>query len=94
MPAGAAPLRPGGEQPAVAPESLGAVVRAFKSAAARRINAVRGTPGAPVWQRNYYERVIRDEGEMADVRRYIRENPLRWAEDPENPARVAPARRQ
>jgi REP element-mobilizing transposase RayT len=65
----------------VASGSLGAIVRAFKSATARRINTIRGTPGGPVWQRNYYERVIRDEEELAAVRRYIRENPLRWEED-------------
>ncbi len=64
----------------VAPGSLGAIVRTFKSAAARRINAVRGTPNGPVWQRNYYERVIRDERELAAARRYIRENPLKWGD--------------
>jgi putative transposase len=65
-------------------QALSEVVRAFKSFSARRINKRRSTPGLPVWQRNYYERVIRDEDEMAAVRRYIIENPLRWATDPEN----------
>ncbi len=72
--------------PCVAPGSLGALVRAFKSATAKRINNVRGTPGGRVWQRNYYERVIRDDGELNAVRQYIWDNPLRWAEDPENRA--------
>jgi putative transposase len=40
-----------------------------------------------VWQRNYYEHVIRDETELGRVRRYIDENPLGWAFDDENPER-------
>jgi putative transposase len=42
-----------------------------------------------VWQRNFYEHVIRDESELAQVRRYIDENPLRWELDQENPQRIA-----
>ena len=53
----------------------------FKSAATRKVNQARGAPGAPVWQRNYYERIIRDEPELDRVRRYIRENPLKWELD-------------
>jgi len=34
-----------------------------------------------VWQRNYYERIIRDEADLARIRRYIINNPARWAED-------------
>ena len=64
----------------------------FKSASARRINAFRDTPGASVWQRNYYEHVIRYEAVLNRIRQYIAENPARWAEDPENPARRRPAR--
>ena len=41
--------------------------------------------GAAVWQRNYYERIIREEGELIRIRQYIAENPARWAEDEENP---------
>ena len=48
-------------------------------------------PGAPVWQRNYYERVIRNEEELNAVRQYILDNPRRWAEDPENPDAQRPA---
>ena len=75
----AAPLR------RVIPGSLGAVARAFKSATAKRINNIRGTPGARVWQRNYYEHIIRDEDELTRVRQYIRDNPAKWAGDPDNP---------
>ena len=38
-----------------------------------------------LWQRNYYERVVRDDAEMHRVREYITENPARWLEDEENP---------
>jgi len=46
---------------------------------------LRGTPGAPVWQRNYYEHVIRSEARLAQIRRYILENPMRWDLDENNP---------
>jgi putative transposase len=74
------------------PGSLPTLVRSFKSAAARRINQLRGTPGGRVWQRGYYERVIRNERELAAVRRYVLGNPLAWALDPENPANANKAR--
>ncbi|SRR5712692_5457215 len=68
----AAPLRP-----AVAPRSLGAIVRAFKSVSAKRINRLCCTPGAPVLQSNYYERIIRNEEELSAIRQYIRDNPAK-----------------
>src|SRR6266496_138913 len=51
--------------------SLGSVVGSFKSAATKRINELRGTPGEPVWQRNYYKHIIRDERELDHIREYI-----------------------
>jgi len=66
--------------PGVAPGSLGAIVRSLKSATTKRINEIRGTPGEAVWQRNYYDRIIRDDRELDRARRYIRSNPARWAE--------------
>jgi putative transposase len=63
---------------------LGRLVGAFKTVSAKRINEMRGTPGSPVWQRNYYEHIIRNETELAEIRQYILENPLRWDDDPEN----------
>jgi putative transposase len=68
---------------------LGEVLRAFKSLTAQAINRLNGTTGA-VWQRNYFERVVRDEAELQVIRRYIVENPLRWALDHENPRRRGP----
>ncbi len=69
----------------VIPGSLGAIIRAYKSATTKRINALRGTPGASVWQRNYYEHIIRDEEDLQRIRQYIQDNPARWAMDRENP---------
>jgi putative transposase len=69
----------------VIPGSLGAIVRAIKSATTKRINALRGTPAAPVWGRNYYEHIIRYETSLNRIRRYIAANPSRWAEDHEHP---------
>ena len=62
------------------------IVRAFKSFAARRINELSATPGARVWQRNYYEHIVRNERELRLIRRYVANNPLGWDKDPENPA--------
>jgi putative transposase len=74
----AAPLRNSDDViPRVQPGSLGAIVRSFKSAATKRINESRGLPGTPVWQRNYWDRVIRDDRELEETRKYILENPKR-----------------
>ena len=43
-----------------------------------------------VWQRNYYEHVIRDEQSLNRIRQYILDNPVRWALDPENPDATTP----
>jgi putative transposase len=60
--------------------TLPVVVGSFKSAASRQI-------GERIWQRNYWERVIRNEDELNRIRTYIDENPFRWPADPENLAR-------
>jgi len=64
--------------------SLGAIVGAFKSIVTRRINQIRGTPGVPVWQRNYYERIIRNERDLNATREYVQNNPANWPTDTEN----------
>ena len=69
----------------VAPGSLGAVVRSFKSAATKKVNESRGVSGPGLWQRNYFEHIVRDDGSLARIRQYIRDNPARWAIDGENP---------
>ena len=65
--------------------SLPTIVRYFKSAVTRRINDPRGTPYMAVWQRNYYEHVIRNEDDLDEIREYIVNNPLKWDLDSENP---------
>ncbi|HEX2620974.1 MAG TPA: transposase [Phototrophicaceae bacterium] len=66
------------------PGSLGAILQQFKSVVTKRINLLRDTPGASVWQRNYYESIIRDESTLNTVRLYIETNPTNWQTDPDN----------
>lgn len=65
--------------------SIGAVMAQFKSIVTKRINVIRINPGCPVWQRSYYERVIRNEDELFRAREYIVNNPMKWELDKENP---------
>jgi putative transposase len=93
FPPGAAPQSAGrairGATPTnVVPGSLGAIIRSFKSAVTRRINIMRNTPGAPVWQRNYYEHIIRTDRALNAIRRYIADNPRRWHLDRKNIHRI------
>ena len=69
--------------------SIPTIIRSFKSAASKGINQMRGTPGATVWQRNYYEHVIRSEASMQRIREYIINNPLQWDMDRDNPVNAA-----
>ena len=61
--------------------SIPTIIRGFKSAVTKKINIKNNTPGAPVWQRNYYERIIRDDPELNRIRKYINENPFKWQID-------------
>ncbi|MDA8079106.1 MAG: hypothetical protein M0Z79_09235 [Nitrospiraceae bacterium] len=69
-------------------QTIGAIIRGFKSTVTKHINEFRKTPGLPVWQRNYYEHIIRTDDELNRIREYIVNNPARWAEDEENPGRA------
>ncbi|MCC6627190.1 MAG: transposase [Chloroflexi bacterium] len=71
--------------------TLGDIVGAYKSLVTLHYTRGVKANGWPefrgrVWQLNYYEHIIRDEPELDRIRRYIDENPARWAEDDENPA--------
>jgi REP element-mobilizing transposase RayT len=68
---------------AVQPGSLSTIVRSFKAAVTRRARRELGWKGE-LWQRNYFERFLRDGQEFADANRYIAENPMRWEWDREN----------
>ena len=72
---GTSPLRP----------TLGQIVAYYKYQTTKRINELRGTPGIPFWQRNYWEHVVRDEFDLNRIQHYIENNPLRWREDQLNP---------
>jgi REP element-mobilizing transposase RayT len=74
------------------PKPLGQLVGAFKTVSTKRINEIRGMLGVPVWQRNYYERVIRNDEELSRIRQYIVDNPAHWEEDRENPNPVGAIR--
>jgi REP element-mobilizing transposase RayT len=90
---GAALLRPytrpydGNDNPHkinVKPGSLGAIVRSYKSAVSYRINKEHNATG--VWQRNYYEHIIRNADEANRIHLYIEANPAQWDDDDENPS--------
>lgn len=70
--------------------SLGDVIHRFKTLTTKRYSDGVSKAGWPafsgrLWQRNYYEHIIRDEASLSRIRKYIAENPSRWAEDSENP---------
>jgi len=62
-------------------ETLSNIIGAFKTTAATRINKLRGVIGAPVWQKSYYDRIIRNDYELEQIQEYIRNNPIKWEED-------------
>jgi len=68
--------------------SLPTIIRSYKSAVTKQVNELRRSPGSPVWQRNYYEHVIRDEKDLNEVREYVTNNALKWDLDSENPANL------
>ena len=70
--------------------SFPTIIRSFKSATTKRINEIHSNPGVPLWQRNYYERIIRDEDELTQIREYIAGNHFKWGEDEENPNKISP----
>ena len=62
----------------------------FKSIVTKKINILRDSPGTRLWQRNYYEHIIRNQSAMDKIRHYIVNNPLSWDLDqlhPHNPSK-------
>jgi len=84
-----------GQPQGVAPTmSLADVVHRFKTLTTKRyIDGVKASDWTPfagrLWQRNYYEHVVRGENELTRIREYIANNPLQWEIDWENPLRTA-----
>jgi putative transposase len=64
------------------PRSLASIIQNFKSVSTRKVNQLSQNDGAPLWQRGYYERVIRNQAELDHSRRYIVSNPDRWKNIP------------
>lgn len=64
------------------PGSLPTIVRSFKSACTKKVNETYQAPGLTLWQRGYYEHIVRDEEDLRAVRNYIRLNPQEWNENP------------
>jgi REP element-mobilizing transposase RayT len=75
--------------PTVKWHDLSEIVRGFKTFSSRRINESRNNQGCPVWQRNFYDRVLRNGDELTRARAYTINNPLKWERDKENPANSA-----
>jgi REP element-mobilizing transposase RayT len=83
--------RGGGSRSAPTPikrKSLGGLIGAFKTVSTKQINMIRNTEGQPLWQRNYYEHIIRDETDLQNKTDYIEANPLLWEKDNQNPVNV------
>ena len=74
------------QYPGPLPGSLGAVIGDYKMLVAKRIKAIKKATGSDmkIWQRGYWERLIRNERELEATREYIRLNPLRWEQDRDN----------
>ncbi|MCP4359848.1 MAG: hypothetical protein GY796_17720, partial [Chloroflexi bacterium] len=68
------------------PGSIGAIMGNYKMLVTKRVKAVLKMTGTDmkVWQRGYWERIIRNERELNATRQYIQNNPIRWAEDRDN----------
>ncbi|RXK88580.1 hypothetical protein EST62_02450 [Chlorobaculum sp. 24CR] len=71
---------------------MGMIISAFKSMSVKdvlaHIEENRLDMIGKIWQRNYFERVIRNEQDLENIRTYIRNNPVNWDQDDENPKRI------
>jgi len=60
---------------------LGDIVRGFKSSVTKRVRQLPNMNDTGLWQRNYWEHIIRNENELNHIRNYIRHNPQKWEMD-------------
>ena len=65
--------------------TLGSIMGYFKHQSAKRINILHNTLGRSLWQRSFYDHVIRNDMDLLRVQEYISNNPLQWSLDEENP---------
>lgn len=68
--------------------TLGSIVAYYKYETTKRINAIRDSQGTPVWQRNYYDHIVRNDRELNRIREYIANNAANWNSDADNPNNV------
>ena len=61
--------------------SLGAILGQYKSIVTKRSQLTRSPPTRPIWQRNFYDHIIRSEASLEKIRQYIVDNPARWLDD-------------
>ncbi len=61
--------------------SIPTIIRGFKSTITNQINQIDNAPGHPIWQRNYYEHIIRNEKSYREIAEYIINNPRTWTID-------------
>lgn len=66
--------------------TLGQIVAYYKYQTTKQLNRIRDTPSTPFWQRNYYERIVRNDRELTAIRVYIAQNPRKWESDRDHPA--------
>lgn len=69
-------------------QPLGVIIRSFKSAVTKRVHDLGLFVGEKIWQRNYYEHIIRDEVDYEKIVDYIAANPNNWEYDNENPDNI------
>ena len=67
--------------PTVKRKPLGRLIGAFKTVSTKQINIIIKTPGARLWQHNFYEHIVRDEFDLNRIREYSINNPVQWADD-------------
>ncbi|MDP5018807.1 transposase [Anabaena sp. UHCC 0187] len=80
----------GGETPPLRKKTtLGQIIAYYKYQTTKIINQIDDTPGMRIWQRNYYDRIIRNQKILDIARQYIFQNPLRWNKDPNNPYKLS-----
>lgn len=73
-----------GAQSRIKRKPLGQLIGAFKTVSTKQINLLQDTPGGIVWQRNFYEHIIRNEREHLAIEQYILNNPMNWQFDRDN----------
>lgn len=70
--------------------ALGKIIAYFKYQSTKHINKHHNTPGKRIWQKNYYDHVIRDDIDLQRLCQYIQNNPRKWELDqlhPDNPSK-------